>query len=73
MINGSNCDRKSELSGILTKPINPRELDGSFHYIDSNHYRVFFKEKNRKHNFIIKFCLDIRLINILYIFRKYFF
>ena len=23
MFNGSNCDRKSQLSGILTEPINP--------------------------------------------------
>ena len=54
MIYGSNCDRKSELSGILTKPINPRELDGSVHYIDSNYHRVFFKDKNRKHKFYHK-------------------
>ena len=29
MFNGSNCDRKdrkSQLSGILTEPLNPREL-----------------------------------------------
>ena len=25
MFNGSNCDRKSQLSGILTEPLNPRE------------------------------------------------
>ena len=25
MVNGSNCDRKSQLSGILTEPLNPRE------------------------------------------------
>ena len=25
MFNGSNCDRKSRLSGILTEPLNPRE------------------------------------------------
>ena len=24
--NGSNCDRKSQLSGILTEPSNPRGL-----------------------------------------------
>ena len=23
MFNGSNCDRKSQLSGILTEPLNP--------------------------------------------------
>ena len=27
MFNGSNCDRKSQLSGILTEPLNPRESD----------------------------------------------
>ena len=26
MFNGSNCDRKSQLSEILTEPLNPREL-----------------------------------------------
>ena len=26
MFNGSNCDRKSQLSGILTEPLNPRDL-----------------------------------------------
>ena len=26
MFNGSNCDRKSHLSGILTEPLNPREI-----------------------------------------------
>ena len=25
MFNGSNCDRKPQLSGILTEPLNPRE------------------------------------------------
>ena len=25
MFNGSNCDQKSQLSGILTEPLNPRE------------------------------------------------
>ena len=25
--NGSNCDRKSQLSGILTEPLNPRGLN----------------------------------------------
>ena len=26
MFNGSNCDQKSQLSGILTEPLNPREV-----------------------------------------------
>ena len=26
MFNGSNCDRKSHLSGILTEPLNPRDV-----------------------------------------------
>ena len=25
MLNRSNCDQKSQLSGILTKPLNPRD------------------------------------------------
>ena len=27
MLNGSNCDRKSQLSQILTEPLNPRDID----------------------------------------------
>jgi len=27
MFNGSNCDRKSQLSGILTESLNPREAN----------------------------------------------
>ena len=26
MFNGSNCDWKSQLSGILTEPLNPRDI-----------------------------------------------
>ena len=26
MFNGSNCDRKSQLSGILTEPLSPRDM-----------------------------------------------
>ena len=27
MYNGSNCDQKSQLSEILTEPLNPRALE----------------------------------------------
>ena len=30
MFNGSNCDRKSQLSGILTEPLNPLEHNVGF-------------------------------------------
>ena len=30
MFNGSNCDRKSQLSGILTEPLNPRERQANY-------------------------------------------
>jgi len=30
MFNGSNCDQKSQLSGILIEPLNPHELEGWF-------------------------------------------
>ena len=30
MFNGSNCNRKSQLSGILTEPLNPRDSDINF-------------------------------------------
>ena len=33
MFNGSNCDRKSQLSGILTEPLNPRGLEQLINYI----------------------------------------
>ena len=26
MFNGSKCDRKSQLSGVLTEPLNPRDV-----------------------------------------------
>ena len=26
MFNKTNCDRKSQLSGILTEPLNPRDI-----------------------------------------------
>jgi len=35
MYKGSNCDRKSQLSGILTEPLNPRGLYATYiEYID---------------------------------------
>jgi len=37
MFNGSNYDRKSQLSGILTEPLNPRVQDSFFAYIQYNH------------------------------------
>ena len=33
MFNGSNCDRKSQLSGILTELLNPRGLEQLINYI----------------------------------------
>ena len=32
MLNGSNCDRKSQLSKILTEPLNPRAMSNSQQY-----------------------------------------
>ena len=29
MFNGSNCDQKSQISGKLTEPLNPREPCGT--------------------------------------------
>jgi len=37
MFNGSNCDRKSHLSGILTEPLNPRKFD-MLHILESEHH-----------------------------------
>jgi len=33
MFNGSNCDRKSQLSRILTEPLNPREISRKYLYL----------------------------------------
>ena len=33
MFNGTNCDRKSQLSGILTEPLNPRGLHISIIFV----------------------------------------
>ena len=33
MSNGSNCDRKSQLSGILTEPLNPRGEEAVYYVI----------------------------------------
>ena len=33
MFNGSNCDRKSQLSGILTEPLNPRVSGSKGHTV----------------------------------------
>ena len=33
MFNGSNCDRKSQLSGILAELLNPRGLEQLINYI----------------------------------------
>ena len=35
MFNGSNCDRKSQLSGILTGPLNPREINKNKQFEDT--------------------------------------
>ena len=29
MFNGSNCDRMSQLSGVLAEPLNPRDINVS--------------------------------------------
>ena len=39
MLNGSNCDRKSQLSGILTEPLNPRDMEIN----TSNKFIIFLK------------------------------
>ena len=41
MFNGSNCDRKSQLSGILTEPLNPR-----VYYWICDHYNIMFPALN---------------------------
>ena len=44
MFNGSNCDRKSQLSSILTEPLNPREQADRFEITyPLNFYDILFK------------------------------
>ena len=43
MFNRSYCDRKSQLSGILTEPLNPR----GFHIHDSMILSFFVKSFNK--------------------------
>ena len=40
MFNGSNCDRKSQLSGILTEPLNPRVSGSKGHTVQWNCYKA---------------------------------
>ena len=46
MFYGSNCDRKSKLSGLLTEPLNPREQRNGpiIHDVTSNKYNKYNKE-----------------------------
>ena len=38
MFNGSNCDRKSQRSGILTEPLNPRGIG----YLNTFYHHIKF-------------------------------
>ena len=40
MFNGSNCDRKAQLSGILTEPLNPREQTAQVLEVYTLHQKV---------------------------------
>ena len=48
MYKGSNCDRKSQLSEILTEPLNPRERFKSYMLLIINPPTedLFLKEEN---------------------------
>jgi len=48
MYKGSNCDRKSQLSEILTEPLNPRERFKSYMLLIINPpiEDLFLKEEN---------------------------
>ena len=54
MYKGSNCDRMSHLSGILTEPLNPRRLYATYIDIYTNvlfHYIDVFLFENRLFSF----------------------
>ena len=48
MFNGSNCDRKSQLSGILTEPLNPRDLQSN--YNSFGHFLCFLLVLKKEDN-----------------------
>ena len=48
MFNGSNCDLKAQLSGILAEPLNPRDLIHTFFWSRENIF-VFSSLKNEKY------------------------
>ena len=41
MFNGSNCDRKSQLSGRLTEPLNPLDVTWQLYEIFVWHFAFF--------------------------------
>ena len=43
MFNGSNCDQKSQLSGILTEPLNPRGQHLEIPFIQYNGLNKYIK------------------------------
>ena len=40
MFNGSNCDRKSQLTEILTEPLNPCGLSHEQNYFKKSYYAL---------------------------------
>ena len=54
MFNGPNCDRKSQLSGILSQPLNPRECSCEH---ESRGWRV-------KVNNILIFNFNFEILNL---------
>ena len=50
MFNGTNCDRKSQLSGILTEPLNPRGLHISIIFVKQRFKGQHSECKSLKNN-----------------------
>ena len=66
MFNGSNCGQKSQLSGILTEPLNPREVSIILYSFIENgpvyvHQLMFFNDLLPffSHIHVFSICQDL--------------
>ena len=55
----SNCDRKSQLSGILTEQLDPRDFTLKFDPYSKNKNKVSFKVEIVAHYFCTSTCITI--------------
>ena len=61
MSNGSNCDRKPQLSGILTEPLNPRVLCRFILFLLDNDLTLTKMKESRNSLKFIVIAVDIQI------------